>query len=97
MASQLCTKIGKSPENSRISVKRAGDPRAAGLTGSEGISDNRLKGSVRYARVVPLGPGRTLQIEWHEEFYLGARTAEEVTFSMEARMRRILQEAGVVR
>jgi hypothetical protein len=56
-----------------------------------------LKGSVRYARVVPLGAGRTLQLEWHEEFYLGAKTAEEVTFSMEARMRRILQEAGIIR
>jgi hypothetical protein len=61
------------------------------------ISDDRLKGSVRYARVLPLGPGRTLQIEWHEEFYLGTKTAEEITFSMEARMRRILQEAGVIR
>ena len=56
-----------------------------------------MKGSVRYARVLPLGPGRTLQIEWHEEFYLGTKTAEEITFSMEARMRRILQEAGVIR
>ena len=63
----------------------------------EDISGNRLKGSVRYARVIPLGPGRTLQIEWHEEFYLGTKTAEEITFSMEARMRRILQEAGVIR
>ncbi len=70
---------------------------AARLKRGEDISDNRLKGSVRYARVIPLGSGRTLQIEWQEEFYLGTKTAEEITFSMEARMRRILQEAGVIR
>jgi hypothetical protein len=63
----------------------------------EPLPENRLKGSVRYARVIPLGGGRTLQIEWAEDFYLGAKTAEEVTFSMEARMRRTLQEAGVIR
>jgi hypothetical protein len=60
-------------------------------------SDNRLKGSVRYARVIPLGGVRTLQIEWVEEFFLETKTAEEVTFSIEARMRRTLQEAGVVK
>jgi len=60
-------------------------------------SDNRLKGSVRYSRVIPLGGVRTLQIEWLEEYYIGTKTAEEVTFSIEARMRRTLQEAGVVR
>ncbi len=63
----------------------------------EGRSDKRLKGSVRYGRVVPLGAGRTLQIEWREEFYLETKTAEEVTFSMEARMGRILREAGVIK
>jgi hypothetical protein len=60
-------------------------------------SDNRLKGSVRYSRVIPLGGMRTLQLEWTEDFYLGSKTAEEVTFSIEARMRRVLQEAGVVK
>jgi hypothetical protein len=60
-------------------------------------SDNRLKGSVRYARVIPLGGVRTLQIDWQEEFFIGTKTAEEVTFSMEARMRRMLQEAGVIK
>ena len=40
---------------------------------------------------------RTLMLEWTEEFVVGTKTAEEVTFSMEARMRRMLQEAGVVR
>jgi len=60
-------------------------------------SDNRLKGSVRYSRVIPLGGVRTLQIEWMEEYFVGTKTAEEVTFSMEARMRRTLQEAGVIR
>jgi hypothetical protein len=59
--------------------------------------DSRLKGCVRYARVIPLGGVRTLQVEWQEEFYLGTKTAEEVTFSMEARMRRTLQEAGIVK
>ena len=59
--------------------------------------ENRLKGSVRYARVIPLGGLRTLQIEWQEEFDLATKTAEEVTFSIEARMRRTLQEAGVIR
>jgi hypothetical protein len=63
----------------------------------EGHSDNRLKGSVRYARVIPLGGMRTLSVEWQEEFFLSTKTAEEVTFSMEARMRRTLQEAGVIR
>jgi hypothetical protein len=58
---------------------------------------NRLKGSVRYARVIPLGGVRTLQIEWTEEYFIGTKTAEEVTFSIEARMRRTLQEAGVVK
>lgn len=60
-------------------------------------SDAVLKGSVRYGRVVPLGSGRILQIEWSEDYFLEARTAEEVTFSMEARMRRVLQEAGVIK
>jgi hypothetical protein len=60
-------------------------------------SDDRLKGSVRYARVIPLGGVRTLQIEWAEEYYIGTRTAEEVTFSIEARMRRTLLEAGVIK
>jgi hypothetical protein len=59
--------------------------------------DSRLRGSVRYARVIPLGGGRTLQIDWAEEYFIGTKTAEEVTFSMEARMRRTLQEAGVIR
>ena len=59
--------------------------------------DSRLRGSVRYARVIPLGGGRTLQLDWQEEFFIGTKTAEEVTFSMEARMRRTLQEAGVIR
>ncbi len=59
--------------------------------------ENRLKGSVRYARVIPLGGMRTLQIEWQEEFDLATKTAEEVTFSMESRMRRTLQEAGIIR
>ena len=59
--------------------------------------ENRLKGSVRYARVIPLGGMRTLQIEWQEEFDLATKTAEEVTFSIESRMRRTLQEAGVIR
>jgi len=59
--------------------------------------ENRLKGSVRYARVIPLGGTRTLQIEWQEEFFLATKTAEEVTFSLESRMRRTLQEAGVIR
>ena len=59
--------------------------------------DSRLKGSVRYARVIPLGGVRTLQIEWMEEYLIGTKTAEEVTFSMEARMRRTLQEAGVIK
>jgi hypothetical protein len=60
-------------------------------------SDDRLKGSVRYARIIPLGGVRTLQIEWMEEFFVGTKTAEEVTFSIEARMRRTLQDAGVVK
>jgi hypothetical protein len=60
-------------------------------------SDDRLKGTVRYSRVIPLGGARTLQIEWSEEFYLATKTAEEVTFALESRMRRVLQEAGVVR
>jgi hypothetical protein len=60
-------------------------------------SDDRLKGSVRYARVIPLGGVRTLQLEWTEEYFIGTKTAEEVTFSIEARMRRTLQEAGVIR
>lgn len=68
-----------------------------GAAREEGIQDGGLKGSVRYSRVVPLGAGRTLQLEWYEEYYLGTKTPEEVTFSMEARMRRILQEAGVIR
>ncbi len=59
--------------------------------------ENRLKGSVRYARVIPLGGMRTLQIEWQEEFDMAIKTAEEVTFSIESRMRRTLQEAGVIR
>lgn len=60
-------------------------------------SNDKLKGTVRYARVIPLGGMRTLEIEWSEEFDLATKTAEEVTFSMESRMRRALQEAGVVR
>ena len=59
--------------------------------------ENRLKGSVRYGRVIPLGGVKTLQIEWQEEFDLATKTAEEVTFSIESRMRRTLQEAGVIR
>jgi hypothetical protein len=90
-------KKSESPEGSRISIKTRNCRRADRLSREKDISDDRLKGSVRYARVIPLGPGRTLQIEWHEEFYLGMKTAEEVTFSIEARMRRILQEAGVIK
>lgn len=86
------SKVAVYPSNAQTA-----DGRAARLKRNEEISDNRLKGSVRYARVIPLGPGRSLQIEWQEEFYLGMKTAEEITFSMEARMRRTLQEAGVIR
>jgi hypothetical protein len=60
-------------------------------------SDNRLRGSVRYGRVIPLGNMRELRIEWEENFWLGEKTAEGVTFAMEARMKRTLQEAGVIR
>lgn len=63
----------------------------------ESRSDNALKGTVRYGRVIPLGNMRTLQIEWIEEFRLAEKTAEEVTFSIESRMRRTLQEAGVIK
>lgn len=59
--------------------------------------ESQLKGSVRYARVIPLGGVRTLSIEWAEEYFMGTKTAEEVTFSMEARMRRILLEAGIIK
>ena len=59
--------------------------------------DGRVKGSVRYGRVIPLGGMRTLVVEWSEDFDLATRTAEEVTFSLEARMRRVLQEAGLIR
>jgi hypothetical protein len=62
----------------------------------ERYSDTRLKGSVRYARVIPLGNAR-IEVAWYEEFYLDKKTAEQVTFQIEARMKRILQEAGVVR
>jgi hypothetical protein len=62
----------------------------------ERYSDTRLKGSVRYARVIPLGSAR-VEVAWCEEFYLDKKTAEQVTFQIEARMKRILQEAGVVR
>lgn len=67
------------------------------MTSEERYFDNRLKGSVRYARTFPLGVGKTLAVEWQEEFYLGTKTPEEVTFSMEARMKQILQEAGILR
>jgi len=60
-------------------------------------SDSPLRGSVRYGRVIPLGNMRTLSLEWSEDFDLTKKTAEEVTFSIEARMRRTLQEAGIVR
>ncbi|HUI00370.1 MAG TPA: hypothetical protein VLX56_01930 [Nitrososphaerales archaeon] len=40
---------------------------------------------------------RELHIEWEESFWLGEKTAEEVTFSMESRMKRTLQAAGLVR
>ncbi len=60
-------------------------------------SDGRLKGTVRYGRVIPLGGMRTLQIEWSEEFDLSKKTAEEVTFSLESRMKRTLYEAGVIK
>ena len=63
----------------------------------EGRRENRLKGSVRYGRVIPLGNMRELRIEWEESFWLGEKTAEEVTFSMESRMRRTLQDAGLIR
>lgn len=59
--------------------------------------DSRLMGSVRYGRVIPLGNMREIRIEWAEDFFLGEKTAEEVTFSMESRMKRTLQEAGLVR
>lgn len=59
--------------------------------------EHRLKGSVRYGRVIPLPGMKTLQLEWMEEFDLSTTTAETVTFSMESRMRRMLQEAGVIR
>jgi hypothetical protein len=59
-------------------------------------SINRLKGSVRYGRVIPLGNSRTLTVEWSEEFFIGETTAEKVTFAIESRMKRTLQEAGVV-
>lgn len=59
--------------------------------------DGRLKGSVRYGRTIPLGGVRTLVLEWSEDFDLSTRTAEEVTLSLESRMRRVLQEAGLVR
>ena len=64
------------------------------LTAAE---ERGLKGSVRYGRVIPLGPMRTLEITWQEEFDLATKTAEEVTFSLESRMRRTLQQAGLVR
>jgi hypothetical protein len=60
-------------------------------------SDDRLKGSVRYGRVIPLGNARLVEVAWYEEFYLDKKTAEQVTFQIEARMRRMLQDAGVVR
>ena len=59
--------------------------------------DNRLRGSVRYGRVIPLGQSRELRLEWEEWYWLGEKTAEEVTFSMESRMKRTLQAAGLVR
>ena len=62
----------------------------------ERYSDTRLRGSVRYARVVPLGNARLVEIAWYEEFYLDKKTAEQVTFQIEARMKRVLQDAGVV-
>jgi len=67
------------------------------MTLEERYSDNRLKGSVRYGRVIPLGNSRMVEVAWYEEFYLDKKTAEQVTFSIESRMKRILQEAGVVR
>jgi len=67
------------------------------MTFEERQSDDRLKGSVRYGRVIPLGNARLVEVAWYEEFYLDKKTAEQVTFQIEARMRRMLQEAGVVR
>lgn len=67
------------------------------MTEDDGRSENRLKGTVRYGRVIPLGGMRTLEIEWAEEFDLSKKTAEEVTFSLESRMRRTLHEAGIIK
>lgn len=60
-------------------------------------SDSRLKGSVRYGRTLPLGGARVLTIEWSEEFYLDEMTVEEATFNLESKMKRALQDAGIVR
>jgi hypothetical protein len=58
--------------------------------------DSSLKGMVRYGRVIPLGGIRTLSIEWAEEYNLSETTAEKVTFSLESRMKRTLQDAGLI-
>lgn len=63
----------------------------------ENRSENVLKGTVRYGRVIPLSGLRVLSLEWTEDFELSKKTAEEVTFSIEARMRRVLHEAGLIR
>jgi hypothetical protein len=57
---------------------------------------NRLKGAVRYGRTIPLGRFKVVEVEWFQEYYLDETTAEQLTYSLESRMKRALQEAGIV-
>jgi hypothetical protein len=62
----------------------------------EDLVASRLKGAVRYGRTIPLGQFKVVEISWYQEYFLDDATAEQITFSMESRMKQILQEAGIV-